>query len=56
MERLGTVQQVVMCRAAGSSAFTVMPRNHRERRAARRLAMRGILVPAPALPDCWTLR
>jgi len=33
----------------------VSPNNFLERRACRRLAERGLLMPAIGYPDCWTL-
>ncbi len=53
MRNIGPVQIRIIARATGSRM--VMPADFLERRACRRLAARGILVPALGYPDCWRL-
>lgn len=53
MKNIGPVQIRIITRAL--SGRMVMPADFLERRACRRLAARGILVPALGYPDCWRL-
>lgn len=55
MRNIGPRQIGMILRALGSPSRMVMPSDFLERRACRRLAQRGVFVPALGYPDCWRL-
>ena len=47
--------KAVIRRAMRSRTFNVMPANYRERRALRRMEVRGQAASVVGFPDVWTL-
>lgn len=54
-ERVGQRQHAVLLRARRSAGRHVMPGGFLERRACKRLEVRGLMRSAHGFPDVWTL-